>query len=105
MSRSKWKGCRYENASTSRHGLMVCNVCSQSIDEGDYRCRETEEAYITQHRACSQDDPQWAVLDRQRANHAARQERLAEAATAFIEYWGVVDLSEYAAAPAKDPRP
>jgi hypothetical protein len=92
----KWKDCQYSDAASSRHGLMVCNVCNKPIAEGEYRIRETEDAYITQHRACSEHDPNWEVRDRQRANREAQAERLAVAARAFIAEWGLVDLNDYA---------
>src|SRR5690348_1525425 len=48
-------------------GLMVCTACHKPITEGQYRYRETEAAYLPQHRACSISDPRWAQMDAEAA--------------------------------------
>lgn len=52
-------------------GLMVCTACQRNITEGQFRYRETDDAYLPQHRACSADDPKWAQLDSAAAAWAA----------------------------------
>lgn len=58
----------YATAPGSSHGFMVCTACHKPITEGQYRVRETEAAYLSQHRACSQNDPKWALLDKEEAS-------------------------------------
>lgn len=57
---SKWS---YANAATSTHGTMICTACRKPVESGEYRVRETRDAYKVQHRACSADDPAWAARD------------------------------------------
>lgn len=57
------------DASGHRHGTMECSTCRLPITDGPYRVRETEEAYITHHRACSATAPGWAAFDALAAAH------------------------------------
>lgn len=57
----------YADAATSTTGLMVCTACRKKITEGQYRYRETEAEYLTQHRACCTADPMWAKMDKAEA--------------------------------------
>lgn len=59
------KSYSYHRAEFSRHGLMICSACNRRIETGEYRCRETKDRYITHHRTCSEEDPQWKKLDEQ----------------------------------------
>ena len=74
------------HAPGNRHGEMVCTACRKPIVEGDYRVRETLDAYLPQHRACSEQWPGWQALDGRRkqqqraAKGRAIQDLLAEAA-------------------------
>jgi hypothetical protein len=82
----KWT---YANARGCTYGTMICTVCKKKITSGEFRVRETEEAYLPQHRACSSNDPNWAKLDADKQNYInGVKERLA----AFIEFkkqWNV----------------
>lgn len=88
----KWEW--YCDAGNSFHGRMVCVSCHKSIDDGEYRCRETKDAYITQHRACSASDPMWAKRDGERVKLLVRERELHRDALAFVAKWGVVDLQD-----------
>lgn len=92
---SKWKSARYADAATSRVGLMICSACGKHIENGQFRYRETAEAYIPQHRACSEEDPNWARLDREDEKHRQKFQALEKDARDFIAKWGVVDLSDF----------
>ena len=55
-----WK---YANAQNVNVGCMVCTHCQKPITSGDFRYRETDEAYKPQHRACSESDSGWDAYD------------------------------------------
>lgn len=46
---------------------MVCTHCHKPIMSGDFRYRETDEAYKPQHRACSESDSGWEAYDQANA--------------------------------------
>lgn len=69
-------------------GLMICTACNRKITEGQYRYRETEEAYLPQHRACSLADPKWAKLDAEDATRADFDKRRRTAYMAFVAEFG-----------------
>ncbi len=85
----------YHDAASSQHGLMVCAACGRSILEGEYRVRDTPDAYITHHRACAAADPKWAQMDREAAVRERRLQSLIAEANEFYRKWGVADLSDY----------
>lgn len=88
----KWNW--YCDARRSLHGLMVCDVCNKPITDGEYRCRETKNTYVTQHKACSASDPMWAKIDEDRVKALIRKKELHRDVLAFVEKWGVVDLQD-----------
>ncbi|AXQ68940.1 hypothetical protein HOU00_gp185 [Caulobacter phage CcrPW] len=82
----------------SRHGEMRCGGCGKPITEGPYRVYKRTKAYdwyyVTFHRACCEDDPQWAKLDAAREASLARDQRLYAAAVRFRDKWQVDDLDD-----------
>lgn len=60
MGKKDW--C-YSDASDTQVGLMICTACRKKIESGEFRYRETEEAYLPQHRSCCADDPGWKAVD------------------------------------------
>lgn len=88
----KWQW--YCDAGRSMHGLMVCVSCHKPITDGEYRCRETKDAYIAQHRVCSASDPMWVKLDSEREKLLVEERELHRDALAFVEKWGAVDLQD-----------
>lgn len=73
---------------------MVCSSCHQHIIEGQYRYRDGGPRWITIHRACSADDPQWRKMDsEQSANHHRLTLRL-EAFKQFRETWKTHSLDD-----------
>jgi hypothetical protein len=57
----------YASAENTRVGTMICTACRIPIENGEYRYRETEDAYLPQHRACSEQDEGWKFRDKQKA--------------------------------------
>lgn len=56
MARKK-RTLRYEYESHNRHGEMVCQLCRKKIKHGEsYRWWETSNAYLSEHRSCTEDD-------------------------------------------------
>jgi hypothetical protein len=85
---------RYADAASCKVGLMRCTYCGKRITAGSFRYRETEEAYLPQHRACSENDPKWAELDRENKIRTTRMRDMLTAAKAFREQWKVDDLDD-----------
>lgn len=90
MARKDWS---YTNATSGSHGLMRCCSCGKAI-EGEYRVRDAGSKFVTQHRACSRDDPMWARIDRERNAKAKHYNDLRQAAIAFRDRWGISDLDD-----------
>jgi hypothetical protein len=67
---------QYHNAATSSAGTMICAACNKPITEGEFRSykrtKDQDWGYVTHHRACSENDPQWALLDKRRADNEER---------------------------------
>jgi len=85
MAKKHWD--YIDNAKVRKHGTMVCTKCNKFIKSGEYRVRETEEAYLSQHRKCSLDDPEWAMRDKRRVREYKQlKERLSEY-IAFRDKW------------------
>lgn len=93
------KGWDYCNAQSSRHGTMQCTACGKQITEGEYRYRQKSKGgdwrYVTQHRACAQEDSQWALLDAEREAALDRGKALSRACRQFQKEWGIDDLNDY----------
>lgn len=70
-----------DDATTHSCGLMKCCSCGKDITEGPFRWRETDAAYVTQHRTCSEGDPKWAALDAEAAKRAATSKIIDELET------------------------
>lgn len=81
----------YADAATQQVGTMICTACRRRITEGQYRFRETDDAYLPQHRKCSSTDPQWALLDRKDEAQRNYERRRTEAYAAFVREFGVPD--------------
>jgi len=54
----------YSDVANEEVGSMICTKCKHPIHKGEYRYRETEEAYLAQHRHCSADDTRWNTKDK-----------------------------------------
>lgn len=77
----------YADTAGQRVGLMVCTACGRSIDSGQYRYRETEDAYLPQHRACSAQDPHWGLLDKRAADRSSKLAEIQADANAYASKW------------------
>lgn len=82
------------DARTSRHGLMKCSACGNDIKDGPYRYRDAGDRYITQHKACSLSDPQWAEMETRQSWIAASNKALLDAAKSFRDEWKIEELDE-----------
>lgn len=60
MSSKRWSIC---SAPGSQRGLMICANCNKKILEGEYLYRETDEKFITLHKACSSNQPIWKARE------------------------------------------
>ena len=88
MSRKK-RHFHYEYESRSRHGNMKCQICGKGIAIGlSYRWWETSDAYLSEHRSCTEDDPKWKNLDEQKEAGIKWQEDYEKACEEFLEKWG-----------------
>lgn len=76
---------------------MVCCSCGEKItkDDPEYCYRETEDAYIPQHRKCSESDPHWKRLDEQQAEQDEHQARYRQACREFVELWGMPSIEDF----------
>lgn len=92
MSKHTWN---YADAAVARTGLMICTACRKGIETGEFRYRETDDAYLPQHRSCSANDPEWAKIDALNTVRAERDREFVKACAAFKAKWGVSDLDDY----------
>lgn len=61
----------YSHGSSTRMGLMICACCGKEILNEEFRYRmyyspdgdSDKDRYITHHRKCTEDDPNWALND------------------------------------------
>lgn len=84
----------YARAESQQMGTMVCTACSRPIKSGQYRYRETEAAYLPQHRKCSEVDDQWAKMDALKAEDINTTKQYLDACLAFRRAWGTSALDE-----------
>ena len=88
MSRRK-RNFHYEYESHNTHGRMKCQICGKKIEKGSsYRWWETTDAYLSEHRSCTEDDPKWKVFDKQKQDALDWQEEYDQACKEFLEKWG-----------------
>lgn len=90
------KKYKWSYSSTPGHncGTMICTACHKKVILGEFRYRETSDAYLVQHRACSKDDPHWIKLDEEKNQ---RYESIKVRLDAFIEFkkqWNV-EIEEF----------
>lgn len=70
---------------------MVCATCQKAILTGRYRARiktsKGDWGWVTQCEPCCSDDPQWAEIDRQAAEHAAEYAQFLQEYAIFTARW------------------
>lgn len=81
----------YTDAAGQQVSDMICTACHQPIKSGEYRFRETDDAYLPQHRACSSADPQWARIDEKCRQRDAFYARRKAALQTFVNEFGAPD--------------
>jgi hypothetical protein len=81
----------YTDAAGQQVSDMICTACHRKIVDGEYRFRETDDAYLPQHRACSAADPQWARIDDKRRQRDRFFARRKDALQAFVNEFGAPD--------------
>lgn len=81
----------YSDAAVQRVGAMICTACRGKIADGAFRFRETEEAYLPQHKACCSDDPEWARIAQRRQDQDGFHARRQAALQVFVDEFGAPD--------------
>lgn len=80
-----------------RRGDMICNKCRKEIGgvgkATDYRAYKKSKGfddwyYVTHHRECCSDDPQWEVEEAKRRERQEREQNLNNDIKALIEKYG-----------------
>lgn len=93
---SHWQ---YSDARNHRRGNMICGKCNKPITEGRYQSRQKSKGhdwyYLTQHEACSKEDPEWARIDADAAKHLEEHQEFVAACIEFKAKWGISELDEY----------
>lgn len=88
MARKK-REFHYEYESRNRHGKRICQICHKEIKAGlSYRWWETTDAYLSEHRSCTEDDPKWKEFDKQKQSKQEWEESYMLAYKEFLEKWG-----------------
>lgn len=82
----KWT---YTNTDAARVGRMICTACQKQITDGDFRYRSTGQAYLPQHRVCSEFDKNWLAVDRKKALADEFEKRRKTAFNLFVEEFGL----------------
>ena len=82
---------RYGVAPGQQVGLMICTACRTKIETGEFRYRETEEAYLPQHKQCSLGDPEWVKMEQRQREYAAFYEERKAALQVYINKYGAPD--------------
>lgn len=79
----------YSDASICTAGVMVCNACRKPITEGAFRyIKDDSRGYVTQHKACSPDDPEWKQIAKRQEEYSAYYQRRKAALQAFVNEFG-----------------
>lgn len=79
----------YEYETKNRHGCMQCQICGKEIKPGlSYRWWETSDAYLSEHRSCTEDDPEWKKLDKRKQEAIDWNIQYEQACKEFLEKWG-----------------
>ena len=84
----------YSDVANQKVGSMICTNCKHSIHTGEYRYRETDEAYLAQHRHCSTDDKAWSGRDVKRAKCQEADRVRLRAYKSFRDKWDESALDE-----------
>lgn len=89
----------YDSAPGSAAGTMRCTACGTQITEGRYRYRQKwskgDWGYVSQHEACSTDDPFWAAMDRAKEADDVKRKERSRACREFRDAWGLDDELDY----------
>lgn len=91
MGKKHWQYC---NVSHGSHGTMRCTACGKRVTEGEYRVRETEDAFLVQHKSCSLQDPAWARRDAAELQRLRGYRDRLQAYEAFHAQWSEPALEE-----------
>ena len=84
----------YANTLWLKLGRMICTECQHPIVQGDFRYRETDDAYLPQHRDCCADDTMWREIDNERITEHARLSQYLSDCIAFREKWNIDTLDD-----------
>ena len=78
----------YSDVAYQEVGSMICTKCKHLIHNGEYRYRETPDAYLAQHRHCSTDDKMWQCLDKKKAESVIADVKRLGAYIKLRDKWG-----------------
>ena len=88
----------YSRVPGSSHGTMHCGACNKPITEGEYRYYQKtgghDWRWVTHHRACTVDDPQWAKRDAAQKAVSDRRAALLDACVKLRDEYQTTDLDE-----------
>lgn len=87
----------YMKAEGARCGIMLCSNCGKPIASGWYSVKQNPEGEYRAHlhRACSEDDLQWQVIDAHHAQQEEIKKDFIEDCKLFRDKWGIDDLDHY----------
>jgi len=88
------KKYEYANTSYMRVGKMICTCCNKAIESGDFRYRETTDAFLPQHRECTKEDNNWCRLDNQRKAEIENTQNYLQACLEFQRKWDTCVLDD-----------
>lgn len=94
MTRKK-RNYRYADAGSQICGKMQCCKCGKKITDGLYRYHETAEAYVSCHKACCPEDPQWLKIELQEKCESDRRKLFESDVLDFYDKWGELDDDEF----------
>lgn len=72
----------------------VCSICGGKVLAGQYRRYELPAVYVVEHRACSEHDPEWAVMDKAEAEKLVWRREYVAACREFQAKWNTDALDE-----------
>lgn len=88
------RGYQYLDAKQEKHWPMICSVCDEAVQDGQYRSLEMPDAFVLEHRRCCAHDPLWSVMDKELHGIKAQAAEYVEACKAFQLKWNTTALDD-----------
>lgn len=92
---------RYYKPGQASVGEMMCGACRNAIDgnRDEFRsCKKNKDGdwgYVTHHRNCARDDPEWARRDTAEANARARSKALIAELSALLKRYPEFSVEDF----------